>query len=399
MHFDEVYHARTATEFLQFWRYGMPHDIYEYTHPHLAKYAMAAGLVAFGDNQVTSQGDLGVPVNDAAIEAALGRSGRCPAAMRATACMWPRAPRSGPTTCESRAARRHDRRPGRDGTSPSTDRPSPLHRHRLGRDRVGRYGGDLDPLRAHPASPTTGPPTEPFASVGAPVDTPRSAACHAGLLAATAADDVVSLDDVGTELARAHIAGVRSWSRPARPSRSSRSRRCLPTTRPRRPCSRAARQDRVGDRDAAELGGRYGPARRAADSVGPDEPRRRHRRRHPRAIQTSKTMVQRRQLEATVQQYVDAEQQGDCRSADGRGRGAGDGARRRRPSASGTWSRSAARWRKPPSNSALWAVKIAPFRRAPNSASTASSGGAPFSVERVMPWTWVGPTRCSGHAS
>ena len=32
-HFDEVYHARTAMEFLQDWRYGMPHDIYEFTHP------------------------------------------------------------------------------------------------------------------------------------------------------------------------------------------------------------------------------------------------------------------------------------------------------------------------------------------------------------------------------
>src|ERR1019366_8208990 len=42
-HFDEVYHARTAMEFLQDWRYGMPHDIYEFTHPHLAKYAMAEG--------------------------------------------------------------------------------------------------------------------------------------------------------------------------------------------------------------------------------------------------------------------------------------------------------------------------------------------------------------------
>ncbi len=29
MHFDEVYHARTATEFLQSWRYGLSHDIYE----------------------------------------------------------------------------------------------------------------------------------------------------------------------------------------------------------------------------------------------------------------------------------------------------------------------------------------------------------------------------------
>ena len=41
MYFDELYHARTATEFLQDWRYGEPHDIYEWTHPHLAKYAMA----------------------------------------------------------------------------------------------------------------------------------------------------------------------------------------------------------------------------------------------------------------------------------------------------------------------------------------------------------------------
>ena len=42
MHFDEVYHARTATEFLQDWRYGISHDIYEWTHPHLAKYAHGA---------------------------------------------------------------------------------------------------------------------------------------------------------------------------------------------------------------------------------------------------------------------------------------------------------------------------------------------------------------------
>ena len=43
MHFDEVYHARTATEFLQDWRYGISHNIYEWTHPHLAKYVMAGG--------------------------------------------------------------------------------------------------------------------------------------------------------------------------------------------------------------------------------------------------------------------------------------------------------------------------------------------------------------------
>ena len=68
MHFDEVYHARTATEFLQDWRYGISHNIYEWTHPHLAKYAMAGGIVAFAGHDVAAASDLGVPVRDAAIE-------------------------------------------------------------------------------------------------------------------------------------------------------------------------------------------------------------------------------------------------------------------------------------------------------------------------------------------
>ena len=68
MHFDEVYHARTATEFLQDWRYGISHNIYEWTHPHLAKYAMALGIAAFAGHDVASSSDLGVPVRDALIE-------------------------------------------------------------------------------------------------------------------------------------------------------------------------------------------------------------------------------------------------------------------------------------------------------------------------------------------
>jgi hypothetical protein len=68
MHFDEVYHARTATEFLQDWRYGISHDIYEYTHPHLAKYVMAGGIVAWGDDRVSATSELGVPVLDAVTE-------------------------------------------------------------------------------------------------------------------------------------------------------------------------------------------------------------------------------------------------------------------------------------------------------------------------------------------
>jgi predicted membrane-bound dolichyl-phosphate-mannose-protein mannosyltransferase len=70
MYFDEVYHARTATEFLQHWRYGEPHDIYEYTHPHLAKYLMAAGIEVAGGNRVTDTSSLGVPVLAVALEGA-----------------------------------------------------------------------------------------------------------------------------------------------------------------------------------------------------------------------------------------------------------------------------------------------------------------------------------------
>ena len=68
MHFDEVYHPRTATEFLQDWRYGISHNIYEWTHPHMAKYAMAVGIMAFGEDKVGATSELGVAVVDATIE-------------------------------------------------------------------------------------------------------------------------------------------------------------------------------------------------------------------------------------------------------------------------------------------------------------------------------------------
>ena len=61
-HFDEVYHVRTATEFMQHWRYGEPHAIYEYTHPHLAKYAIAGGIELFGAPRVDSGGVYGAPI-------------------------------------------------------------------------------------------------------------------------------------------------------------------------------------------------------------------------------------------------------------------------------------------------------------------------------------------------
>jgi hypothetical protein len=68
MHFDEVYHARSATEFLQDWRYGLPHDIYEWTHPMLAKYAIAAGITIFSDDKVATTAQLGVPVKDVVVQ-------------------------------------------------------------------------------------------------------------------------------------------------------------------------------------------------------------------------------------------------------------------------------------------------------------------------------------------
>lgn len=67
MYFDEVYHARTAYEFLQYWRYGQVHDIYEFTHPHLAKYAMAAGSIVFDNNKVVETSML-APARDALVE-------------------------------------------------------------------------------------------------------------------------------------------------------------------------------------------------------------------------------------------------------------------------------------------------------------------------------------------
>lgn len=70
LYFDEIFHARTAMEFLQDWRYGIPHDLYETTHPHVAKYIVAGGIVALGDNRVTGTAEVGAPVVDVAVEPA-----------------------------------------------------------------------------------------------------------------------------------------------------------------------------------------------------------------------------------------------------------------------------------------------------------------------------------------
>ena len=80
---------------------AMPHDIYEYTHPHLAKYAMAVGLVALGRRPGhRAPASSGVPVrrrrrsSRAGRPVAAGRSRRRPRSTSRPA----RAPRLRPRT-------------------------------------------------------------------------------------------------------------------------------------------------------------------------------------------------------------------------------------------------------------------------------------------------------------
>lgn len=70
MYFDERWHATAAAEFLQGWRYGLPAELSEVTHPHLAKYLIAAGLAVAGGDRVTGTGSLGATVEDVAFEPA-----------------------------------------------------------------------------------------------------------------------------------------------------------------------------------------------------------------------------------------------------------------------------------------------------------------------------------------
>jgi dolichyl-phosphate-mannose--protein O-mannosyl transferase len=74
MHFDEVYHARSATEWLADWEHGWTRDTYEWTHPMLAKYLIAGGIVAANPNAVTSSSALPEPVS--ALAVAPARSAR-----------------------------------------------------------------------------------------------------------------------------------------------------------------------------------------------------------------------------------------------------------------------------------------------------------------------------------
>ena len=67
MHFDEVYHARSATEWLTDWQEGWTRDTYEWTHPHLAKYLIAAGIVLADPNKLVDDDALDAPATALAV--------------------------------------------------------------------------------------------------------------------------------------------------------------------------------------------------------------------------------------------------------------------------------------------------------------------------------------------
>ena len=66
-HFDEVYHARSATEWLSNWQNGWDRDVYEWTHPMLAKYLIAGGILLADPNKVVGSSDLDGPSPSIAI--------------------------------------------------------------------------------------------------------------------------------------------------------------------------------------------------------------------------------------------------------------------------------------------------------------------------------------------
>ena len=60
-HFDEAYHARSAAEFLSAWQNDWDRDVYEWTHPMLAKYLIAGGIVLADPNKVVGRATLEAP--------------------------------------------------------------------------------------------------------------------------------------------------------------------------------------------------------------------------------------------------------------------------------------------------------------------------------------------------
>ncbi len=213
MHFDEVYHARTATEFLQDWRYGLPHSVYEWTHPHLAKYAMALGIQIWGDDRVNGQSDLGSPVLDAAIEPRWAGDGLPDD--RAGDRLYVA---TGAAVAETGGIRVYDLATRQLLTT--IDLPGVTN---VAVDAVGHQlfaaTGDgnvyvldtanvLDPLRAGATASGLAPPAL-LGSFGAPVTKVIATGDGSFVVAITSAGDVVSLDaSTGAQLSSVHLAGA-----------------------------------------------------------------------------------------------------------------------------------------------------------------------------------------------
>jgi hypothetical protein len=66
-HFDEVYHARSGAEWLADWEHGWRRDVYEWTHPMLAKYLIAAGIEVADPNKIVGSSALAGPAPTMAV--------------------------------------------------------------------------------------------------------------------------------------------------------------------------------------------------------------------------------------------------------------------------------------------------------------------------------------------
>jgi Gpi18-like mannosyltransferase/4-amino-4-deoxy-L-arabinose transferase-like glycosyltransferase len=75
-HFDEIYHGRSAAEFLSSWQEGWNRDVYEWTHPMLAKYLIAGGIVLADPNKVVDSTPLDSPPSLMALAPARGLAGQ-----------------------------------------------------------------------------------------------------------------------------------------------------------------------------------------------------------------------------------------------------------------------------------------------------------------------------------
>ncbi|HEX7471974.1 MAG TPA: phospholipid carrier-dependent glycosyltransferase [Candidatus Limnocylindrales bacterium] len=210
MHFDEVYHARTATEFLQDWRYGLSHNVYEWTHPHLAKYAMALGIVAWGDDRVTAGSDLGVTVLDAAIEPRWDDS-RLPDARAGDRLYVATGAGPGGLRVYDLATRQLITSfdlPGITGVAVDTDGHQVFAVTGDGSVYALDTSLELDPLRTGTSASGLAPPAR-IGSFGGPVKGLFATSDGSFLVAIAKNDDVIALDaSTGALLSRVHLAGA-----------------------------------------------------------------------------------------------------------------------------------------------------------------------------------------------